>query len=281
MQHIVHDYGKAELAYKEFIKPSLQQALESLKIEPHYKILDAGCGPGALLPFFAAKLNSDGLIIGLDASESHLELAKQTVESNNLQNSVQLTLSDLFEDLLFENNFFDLIWISDVLFPDGFGDEILVIIQKLKSKLKHGGKIAIFYSNWLRMQLLPGYTILEHFISIANEKRRSKTYNWFPNLHPECAIDWLYNAGFANCKNNYFTTQYSWPLPENIESYIYYHLVNIYGKAIEYQSGDFKVPHGWASEFYDITNPGSPDFILRKKNYHCAVHAQLTIGEKR
>jgi ubiquinone/menaquinone biosynthesis C-methylase UbiE len=191
MEYILHNYSQSELAYKEFLRPSLQQAVDLLNIQENFQILDAGCGPGSMFTYFADKLKSAGHITGIDASDKHLEVANQGVQTNSFEKKVSLKKVDLFKDLPFADDYFDNIWLSDVLFPDDFGNQIFSTLKKLYKILKPSGKIAVFYGNWLRLTLLPGHSILEHNISIANEKRKSTEFIWKPEVHPENAFEWL------------------------------------------------------------------------------------------
>ena len=276
-----HSYAESELAYKEFLKPSLIQAINCLQIQAGNKILDAGCGPGAMFQYFADKLGSAGQIIGIDASDAHLTRAAQIISQNGIEKLVTLRKADLLKELPFDNSSFDLIWLSDVLFPDDFGDEIKNTLKKLLAKLKPGGTIAIFYGNWLRLSLLPGHSTLEHSILIANEKRKSLFFKWLPEVHPESALEWLRNSDLINCQINYYASCYQAPLAENIKTYIHWHLTNIYRKAIEFKDEDFQIPGTLIEEFEEITKTDSPYYILNKQNYHCVINGQLTIGQKK
>lgn len=280
MEYSLHNYPGYELAYKEFLRPSLQQAIELLNISENYLILDAGCGPGSMFTYFAQKIKAPGHITGIDASAPHLEIAKQVTIENELEKIVSLKQVDLFKELPFPDNYFDVIWLSDVLFPDDFGNEIFNTLKKLYRILQPGGKMAIFYGNWLRLNLLPGYTILEHSISIANEKRKSVEFTWKPEVHPENCLEWLNKCGFINCKNHYVNSVYQAPLEDHIKNYIHYHLTHIYRKAIQFQSTDFQISNNLVNEFNLITDPNFPDYILDKPFYHCAVHALFTLGQK-
>lgn len=281
MEYTTHDYSQSELAYKEFLRPSLQQAVDLLNIQGDYKILDAGCGPGAMFTYFAEKLNSAGHIYGIDASSIHLEAASQIIKANDLDKIVSLKNVNLFKDLPFANDYFDIIWLSDVLFPDDFGEQIYPTLKSLYKILKPGGKIGIFYGNWLRLELLPGYSTLEHSISIANEKRKSSEFPWKPEVHPENAFRWLKECGFISCENKYVSTYYQSPMDNNIRSYIHYHLTQIYGKAIEFKLADFQTPQILIDEFHKITDIKKPEYILNSPFYHCAAHGQFTIGHKK
>lgn len=280
MEYSLHNYPESELAYKEFLRPSLQKAIDLLNIGENSQLLDAGCGPGSMFPYFAQKIKSPGHITGVDASEQHLETAGLVIAKNKLESIVSLKQVDLFKELPFSENHFDIIWLSDVLFPDDFGNEIFNTLKKLYRILKPGGKIAVFYGNWLRLNLLPGYSILEHSISIVNEKRKSVEFAWKPSVHPENALEWLSECGFSNCESHYLSSSYQSPLEHHIKNYIHYHLTNIYQKAVQFKSGDFQIPQEQIDVFNKIIDISSAEYILNKPFYQCAAHALFTTGEK-
>jgi SAM-dependent methyltransferase len=280
MNYTEHNYATSELAYKEFLRPSLLQAIKLLQIREGYKILDAGCGPGAMFPYFSRKAGKTGQVIGMDASDAHLSRAAETISRNRSVKTVQLIKADLFRELPFDDDSFDLIWLSDVLFPDDFGDQIEPTLKKLQAKLKPGGIMALFYGNWLRLSLLPGHSQLEHSISIANEKRKSANITWEPAVHPENALSWLKRTGFGSCENHYCTSSYQAPLAENIRDYIHWHLSTIYRNAVGHKTPEFKIQEALIQEFETITDKNSVNYILNNPDYVCAVHAQLTIGRR-
>jgi hypothetical protein len=67
-----------------------------------------------------------------------------------------------------------------------------------------------------------------------------------PEVHPENAFEWLNKCDFINCENHYLSS-----------NYINYHLTQIYGKAVEFESPDFKLPQIEIDEFYKITDLSS------------------------
>jgi SAM-dependent methyltransferase len=60
-----------------------RMALEMLSIEPGDRVLDVACGPGNFSRDFA-RAASEGLVVGIDASESMLEVAVRDTESANV-----------------------------------------------------------------------------------------------------------------------------------------------------------------------------------------------------
>jgi SAM-dependent methyltransferase len=280
MKYIPHNYSESELEYKNFLSPSIERAINSLDIKEGALILDAGCGPGAnLYPLLKATKNS-GRIIAMDGSEVHLKKAKEIANEKNISGQVELMKHNLFEKLSFPNNYFDLIWISDVLFPDDTGKETITILKEVARVLKRGGQAAIFFGNWLRLQLLPGYSQLEHCISIGNELRKSKKRKWNYKFHPENGIEWLIELGFSNYNVSFHETLYKYPLADEITNYILWHFRNIYNPSLEYYQSMINKNDILLKNWRRITDPGSSDYILRKPGYYAKVSALLFSGNK-
>jgi SAM-dependent methyltransferase len=279
MQHVVHDYAESELAYKRFLEPAIRTALQSLKLPIGAKILDAGCGPGATLALLLEH-GPAGQVIGIDASASHLRAARLQIVQHALTSRVIVQEADLFAQLPFAKGSFDAVWVSDVLFPDDTGDQAHNIVARLCDLLKPNGKLAIFYGNWLRLMLLPGHSQLEHFISIANERRRSTLRTWANNLHPECASTWLRRAGCSSVIVSSQTAIYGSPLSPHVHNYLQWHLEHIYGRIIAHRDEGFAIPDCVVEEWMSISDPRSPNYILDRSDYFCAAHPLLVVGTK-
>jgi SAM-dependent methyltransferase len=58
-------------------------ALEMLSLEPGARVLDVACGPGNFTRDFA-RVAGDGLVVGIDASESMLDVAVRDTASDNV-----------------------------------------------------------------------------------------------------------------------------------------------------------------------------------------------------
>ncbi len=280
MKYTLHNYAQSELDYKEFLKPSIEQAIQKLNIKNNFQILDAGCGPGAVIHPLLEATNFTGRVYALDASQPHLDVAKELIQKYNIEDKVTLLQGDLFKPLPFAENHFDIIWLSDVFFPDDTGNKTEKIISNLKNILKPGGTLAIFYGNWLRLQLLSGYSELEHTISIANELRKSLEQKWEYELHPENALQWLMKNKFKNCDVSFHDAVYKSPLDNNIKNYISWHFKNIYDKAIHFKNDAFSVDKKLMELWKNISDENSADYILNRENYYCAAFGLLTMGTK-
>ncbi len=191
----LHDYSEEEFLYNRFMEPELRQALSFLPFpKTNGRVLDAGCGPGGLFPLLLEALGPSGALVAIDRSTPHLKVAEELIASQALQERVQLAHVDLESTLPYPDGSFDGVWSADVITPDDFAD-IPSVVSELFRVLRPGGFLALFYGNWLRQQLLPGHSRLEHLISIAKEFAYARDRAWGGHNHPECAERWLREAG--------------------------------------------------------------------------------------
>ncbi len=97
-------------------------------------ILDVGCGDGALLYLLNKKLtNYTFKIHGVDLSEDALTVAKKKIPNAELKNT------DAY-NLLFPNNYFDIVISSDVIEHVNLPNKMLGDIQRVT---KHDGEVII------------------------------------------------------------------------------------------------------------------------------------------
>lgn len=277
----LHDYVESELLYNRYLEPGLREALTFLPLpKTGVTVVDAGCGPGGLFSLLLDTLGSEVEIVGIDCSIPHLETAAKCIASNSLQESVELARADLASPLPFPDGCFDGVWSSDVITPDDFAN-IPNVVAEFFRVLKAGGFLALFYGNWLRQQLLPGYSRLEHRIGIAREFTFARERTWEGHNHPECAERWLLEAGFESTMLRLIPVSYRHPLPPDIRRYLSdYSLGTFYELAIR----EFGAHAGFNAADLDLwsrlSDPASPEFILDRPDYFCSQVAMLAVGRK-
>jgi ubiquinone/menaquinone biosynthesis C-methylase UbiE len=118
------------------------------------KILDAGCGTGALLENFAKY----GHVLGLDISDHAIFYCKK----RNLNNIIQASVCNL----PLKDNKFDLVTCVDVLYSLG-GDEDLIALKEIYRVLNTSGRLILN---------LPAYKFLmsEHDKAVFTKNRYTK-----------------------------------------------------------------------------------------------------------
>ncbi len=258
--------------------PASAGAIGVLKLRVGQSVLDAGCGPGGVLPLLCAGVAPTGKVLGIDISRAHVERARQLVRERGLQDAVAVEVADLRSDLPVEEASCDVVWMADVLYPDAVGDSE-VVVSRLSRLLKPGGAMAIFYGNWLRPMYLPGYARLEHLICAARETVYARERHWQGQTHPERALGWLQRAGLVSCRPEIFPAVHRQPLPEEVRSYITaVSLGTHYARAVETCGEEVGMKREDVELWRRLSDPRHHDFILDQPDYYCLAAALLVLG---
>ena len=144
---------------EDTFRPSTITSLlaDALKIEPGDVVFDVGCGSG-ILSIVAAKLGA-GRVIGVDAADRTVEIAKANAETHGVGDVVEIKEGDLFDpvdsDLKADVVLGDVSGIPDQIasasgwFPSGLaggptGAEIpLRMLDQAKERIKRGGRLLL------------------------------------------------------------------------------------------------------------------------------------------
>lgn len=211
--------------YNNFMHPTYEQAIKDISHDVTTDtptVLDAPCGPGGPLQELTDVFGPDATVHAVEKEFERISAAQDYIKG---QCESQLTFHQanlLVDDLGFETGQFDCIWVADG-FPPGImpGPEL---VDSLSPFLSDDGVFAMYYGNWLRPQLLPGYTDLEHRLNAVAERYYQSTVNssddgmqrewvdsdsYHPDISPERARSWLLDAGFDTVTLNTHTVTYS------------------------------------------------------------------------
>jgi SAM-dependent methyltransferase len=273
------DYADTEYLYNRLMAPALEGAIAALGLRPGWRVLDAGCGPGGVLPLLYAGVAPSGMVLGLDVSTPHVERARQLARERGLQNAITVAVADLRADLPVAPQSCDAVWIADVLYPDTVGDSGAAV-ARLSRTLKPGGVLAIFYGNWLRPLYLPGYARLEHLICAARETLYARERHWQGQPHPERPFAWLSGAGLTACRLQLFPVVYAQPLPEAVRRYITTAILGgHYADAVAACGHDVGMNAEDEAQWRRLADPASSDFILDQPDYYCVISPLLALGQ--
>jgi len=110
------------------------------------RILDVGCGTGATLIDFKKMFGRSVEVYGVEVVALQVDLAKQKIKENGVWAEVQYYDG---EHLLFDNEYFDAIYTSDVL---GHVQNVSNWLRELNRVLKPGGALAMFAESKLGRQ---------------------------------------------------------------------------------------------------------------------------------
>ena len=119
------------------LEPIITRELGIMSLTPNMKILDAGCGTGAVTRIFAQNV-SLGEAVGIDIDAQFLETAKKLAESENIKN-IRFEKGNI-DKLSFENDYFDVAYCRLVLMHV---HDPVKTVRELARVTKSGGLIAV------------------------------------------------------------------------------------------------------------------------------------------
>lgn len=274
------DYADTEFLYNQLMAPALDRAIAAVGIRPGWHVLDAGCGPGGVMPRLCAAVAPNGTVLGIDYSAPHVERARRLLREQGLELSATVEVADLRGELIVEPQSCELVWTSDALYPDTVGDPA-PIVARLARALKPGGVFAVFYGDWLRPLYLPGYARLEHLICAARELEYQRAHPWQGLSHPERPLAWLRAAGLNAQAIQVFPVVYTQPLPKPVRDYLTTAiLAGHYARAITSCGKDVGLTAEDEALWRRLSNASDPNFILNQPDYYCVVSPLLAIGRR-
>ena len=108
-------------------------------VRPGDRVLDVGCGPGAVSAALATAVGTSGSVLGIDLQATQVERARRYVERIGLQN-VTFEVGDA-TDLSFDDGSFDLVYAKLLVMhlPDP-----LVGLRQMKRVLRPGGTLFLY-----------------------------------------------------------------------------------------------------------------------------------------
>jgi SAM-dependent methyltransferase len=134
------DYSRKLRLFNAFAEPELRAAIDSLRLEPGARVLDAGCGTGEMLGWLAAAVAPNGLAVGVDLSGIHLRTAYAA-----LPDEPALVQADLLR-LPLPAGSFDLVWSVNTV--NHLADP-LTGVRRLAELRRSGGRLALGQSSFL------------------------------------------------------------------------------------------------------------------------------------
>jgi arsenite methyltransferase len=117
--------------------------LDLLAPRPGERVLDLGVGPGFLASEVAARVGPDGLVAGVDVSESMLAIARTRVVAGPAA-PVQLRIGSA-TDLPYEDQSFDAVVTTQVL---EYVSDIPAALAEIRRMLRPGGRVLVLDTDW-------------------------------------------------------------------------------------------------------------------------------------
>ncbi|MBS0365025.1 MAG: methyltransferase domain-containing protein [Proteobacteria bacterium] len=134
------DYVRKLQLFHSFAEPELRRAVAGLELTPGARVLDAGCGSGAALEWFAAAVGAHGLAVGIDLATAHVAAARAAAPRG-----CPVLQADLLHMPLAPASF-DLVWSVNTV---NHLRDPCAGVQRLAALLRPGGRLALGQSSLL------------------------------------------------------------------------------------------------------------------------------------
>jgi|688.fasta_scaffold144241_2 ubiquinone/menaquinone biosynthesis C-methylase UbiE len=121
----------------EIYGPYSHQFIHKIGIKPGMSVLDVGCGTGNITCWLAKEVGATGRVIGIDASENQINVAKENARTQNLTN-IEFYPYSVY-DIEKINATFDIVYSRFLLIHI---EQPLVALKLMYSLVKSGGVLA-------------------------------------------------------------------------------------------------------------------------------------------
>jgi len=240
------------------LKPTINQAIKSLRLPKGSHGLDAGCGIGLQVPTLVEEVGPHGHITGLDISHEFIQYAEDEMNDIGLSKQVSFKTGDI-RALPYDDSNFDWVWSSCCAGYAATLDPPLVI-RELARVVKPGGMVAIFA--WSSERILPGYPVLEARLSATSPGIAPYQCDMDPEIHFSRGLGWFRNAGLVDLKVCGFVGDTHAPLGVDIRTA----LVSLF--AMRWPGVETELTQSDLAEYQRLCLPDSPDFIVDHPDYY-------------
>ncbi len=177
----------------EACRTEYEAMLRSVGIEAGWRVLDAGCGSGSLVPCMADLVGPSGQVVALDIAPENVEIVDRRLTAWGLPCPVEPKVGSLTA-LPFEDGSFDAVWCGNVLqyFSDA---DLLVVLAELRRVVRPGGLVAVKDVDMQLVRLHPADPFLVAHLSEVSLRDTSLGPESRGSLRGRELRRWLERAG--------------------------------------------------------------------------------------
>jgi demethylmenaquinone methyltransferase/2-methoxy-6-polyprenyl-1,4-benzoquinol methylase len=242
-------YLKSLLMSRPLREPVLISIVESMRIEPGSRGLDAGCGAGTVSMMLADAVGPGGLVAGLDAEEPFLAYAGGRAASAP-QCAARFLKGDITR-LPFADGSLD--WAISVDCAGVISVDPVATLSEMGRVVRPGGTVAI--AVWSSQTLLPGHPLTEATLNATSAGIAPFSASMKPDRHILRAGGWFTGAGFRRVEARTFIGNITSPLGPGVREA----LADLF--AMRWGGARGEVSDEMWAEYLRLCDPSSPDFI--------------------
>jgi SAM-dependent methyltransferase len=262
------DYSHKLRLFNEFAATELELAIAGLGIAPGMRVLDAGCGTGAMLQRLAESVGPDGMAVGIDLSAAHARAARAAAPAR-----AAVLQSDVLRACIAPGTL-DRIWALNTV--NHVRDPVSGIAA-LGKLLRPGGRIALGQSALLPEMYFAWDSRLERLTHAAVRRYYQARYGLDERdlRGARNVLGWMRRACLGVISVRTLVIERVSPLRKADEDYL---LEAIFRGTL----GERLRPHMTAEDYQALAtlcDPQHPAFALRRTDFHFLQTLTVVIGE--
>ncbi|MBS0416279.1 MAG: methyltransferase domain-containing protein [Proteobacteria bacterium] len=261
------DYTSKLRHFNAFAESELKRSIDTLNVHEGARVLDAGCGTGEALSWFAELTGRTGLVAGVDLSTAHVHAARTTAPRTAV-----IAQADMLKPP-FAPRTFDLIWCVNTI--NHLRDRLAGILT-LVDLLRPGGRMALGQGGFLPEMYFAWDARLER---VTREADRAYYLDRYGLQERDTTavrglVGLLRSAGLQNVQARTLVIERVAPLSKLDADYLYQTIFrDTWGERLR--------PYLAADDYQALQrlcDPHSPEFALRRPDFHFLQTFTLLTG---
>jgi len=263
------DYAVKLDLFAAYAAPELRATIAGLGLRPGDSVLDAGCGSGGTLGWLAEGVAPGGFAAGIDLAAAHAAAAQRRT-----RHQVLIVQGDL-ADPPFSRGRFDVVFCLNTLHHLR---EPARGVEALRSLLRPGGRFVVAQSAFLPEQLFAWDARLERITHAAVREYYRSRYGGAEHAFNavRALLGLLRGGGLERVSIRTCLIERVAPLDASTERYL--------SEAIFRDTWGERLRSFMPAEDFEkltrLTDPSSPDFALRRSDFHYLQTLTIASGIK-
>jgi SAM-dependent methyltransferase len=261
------DYSIKLLQFNAFAAPELQQLIAFLELRTGMRILDAGCGTGDALLWFAPCVGHEGQVVGTELAAAHARVAR-----NRLPECITVLQANIC-NLPLAAASFDRIWCANTLHHLR---DPKAGLQQLLALLRPAGRLALVQSALLPEMVFAWDSRLERKVTAAVRRYYQGRYGITERdvTGVRSMVGLLRQSGLTDVRARTLLIERTTPLSSADCTYLLEAIFrNTWGERLK--------PYLDESDYAQLArycDPAHPDFALARPDFHYLQSLTMVTG---
>lgn len=208
------------------LEAEFRAIVQSLPLDPSWRVLDAGCGDGFYATLLAERLDAEGELVIYDASPAFLATARERIAAGSPSVRVHVARGDVSR-LPLPDGTLDLVWCAHSM--QSF-DHLDRVLRDLRRVLRPGGVLAVLETDNFHQLILPWPARLEAAVLVAEEQALQRRVSRAGLYFLRVAEQLLSDAGFVEVRRQTHAIDRQAPLDDAFRSYVGDYLEQLYAR---------------------------------------------------